>query len=354
MSHTDLLTAVRAADPIDPADSDAWLHSDAAAAMLARIVTTPATDTPPRPRPRHRRNLRVISSLAVVVAGGTATAYATGILGGPAPERVQQHLAGLDSGMPADLRYNADVDNARAVATSPHGTLYLADTAGGGYCIEVASDVDRPRGASCITAAELSQRPLDVIAPIPDFDSSPLLVAGRANDERITALRATFTDGSSVDITLGLDRAWLLEIATAQHDTALRDGLRVVGVDDNGQTVVSRTVPALHDDDPLGTAHDNEQPIVVMTTSDGDDLTRVLAISGRVNVAGVDRFELRWPDGRTTVIPLTGTGRYRLDVPATGQDDLCPQPGALVAIRDGHVVASTPVASVAYWRGRNG
>src|SRR5436305_42020 len=134
MSRTDLLTAVRAADPIDPADSDAWLHSDDAAVMLARIVATPATDASPT-KQRRRRHLRVIATLAVVAAGGTATAYATGILGGPAPERVQQHLAGLDSGMPADLRYNADVDNARAVATTANGTLYLANTADGGYCI---------------------------------------------------------------------------------------------------------------------------------------------------------------------------------------------------------------------------
>lgn len=359
MTKTDLFATLRSADPISPADSEAWLRSNAAVAMLERILAEPAA-APPAP-PAHgrtaglrRRRARVVASAVVVVAGGTATAFATGIIGGPAPDPVKQHLAGLDRGMPADLRYNPDLDHARAVAATPDGTLYLADTADGGYCIEVASGIDRPRGASCVTAADLATRPLDITAPIPDSDSSPLLVAGRVNDSRITAVRATYRDGVTVDITPGLDHGWLLEVAPAQHDSALSHGVRISGIDRDGQVVVTVRVPALRDDDPVGTAHDNEQPIVVDTTSNGEDLTLVLAVHGRVNVAGVDRLELRWPDGTTTDIPVAGSGRYVLDIPTSRQNAFADRPGSLAAIRDGQVVATAPVASVAYWRGRNG
>ena len=64
-------------------------------------------------------------------------------------------------------------------------------------------------------------------------------------------------------------------------------------------------VPPLRDDDPTGTAHDSDQPIVATTVSDGTDFTKVLAIRGRVNLDGDVSLVLQFPDGSTlpTEIP---------------------------------------------------
>ena len=113
-------------------------------------------------------------------------------------------------------------------------------------------------------------------------------------------------------------------------------------------------MPPLRDDDPLGTAHDAKQPIVVDTVSDGDDLTLVLAVRGRVNIRGDVQLSLRYPDGATTAVPVSDGGAFRVAIPADRQDAFADRPGRLVATRDGDVVATAPVASVAWWRAHNG
>lgn len=353
MTRTDVMAAVRAVDPYD--DNDDWSQTPAGVALLDRVLTTPGDTPVALSRARHAsRPVRIGAAVVVLAGAGTATAYATGILGGPAPDRVKAHLRGLDAGMPADLRYNADVDNARAVATTDAGALYLADIPDGGYCLEVASDTDRPRGATCLTSADLAALPLEVTAPIPDSESSVLLIGGRANDASIRSLRATFADGTSVDIGFGLDRAWLLEVAPAQHAAALDHGVRITAFDNDGHVVTATRVPPLHDNDPLGTAHDNDQPIVANTVSDGGDFTLVLAINGQVNLPGDVLLALHYPDGSSVAVPLAANGHFHVAIPDDRRNAFASRPGELVASRDGKVIATTPVASVAWWRGHNG
>lgn len=344
----DLIRAVRQADPLDADAADRWLGSPAAREALAAVFSAPA------PPDRPRRTWQVAAVVAAVGAGSTATAFATGVLGGPAPDRVKEHLAELDRGMPADLRYDADLEHARAVAATVSGVLYLADTRDGGYCIEVVSDTDRPRGATCITGAQVGVRPIEVTAPIPDSADSPLLVGGRADAADIAAMRVRYADGTVTDLPFGTDRAWLLEVPAEQQASALAQGLVVIAVDADGAQLASVKVPPLRDDDPLGTRHDAEQPIVSSTISDGDDFRLVLGVEGDVNVSGDVRLTLRCPDGTTVRVPLAADGTFTLMLPDRRTDDFAEQPGQLVVTRDGEVVATTPVASVAYWRTLSG
>jgi hypothetical protein len=275
------------------------------------------------------------------------------VLGGPAPEPVKEHLAELDRGMPADLRYDADLEHTRAVAATASGVLYLADTRDGGYCIEVVSETDRPRGAICLTGAQVGVRPIEVTAPLPDSDTTPLLVGGRADDDRVAAIRVRYADGTVTDVPFGTDRAWLLEVPATQQASALAQGLTIVGVDAAGAKVDDVTVPPLRDDDPLGTRHDAEQRLVSSTISDGDDFRLVLGIEGDVNVARPPRLTLHYPDGTTVRVPLAEDGSFALMLPERRTDDFADQAGRLVVTREGEVIAKTTVASVAYWRAHN-
>jgi hypothetical protein len=350
MTLDEVVETVRSADPLDPNELDAWLAVNPARDRFDdRDVAGHASPQRRRRRARH---------VAVVAVGATtalaSVAAAAGILGRPAPDRVKQHLSGLDAGMPADLRYNPDVDGARSVAATASGVLFLADLKAGGYCVEVVSDGDRPRGASCLPGSAVGDRPLEVTAPIPTSDSGALLVGGRANDARIAAVAVRYADKSQATIAFGLDRAWLLEVPDAERASALAEGVTIVGLDAHGAKVATVAVPPLHDDDPNGTAHDSTQPVVVMTISDGSDYALLLGLEGRVNAPGATRLDLRYPDGTTVAVALAPDGSYRFMIPPDRRDAFGRAAGSLVASdAAGHVLATAPVASVAYWRARN-
>jgi hypothetical protein len=180
-----------------------------------------------------------------------------------------------------------------------------------------------------------------------------LLVGGRANDPRVVEVRVQYADGRSDTVDFGLDRSWLLEVPDGERVTALDSGLHIVALDADGAVVARETVPPLRDDDPLGTAHD-DAPIVSSTISDGHDLTLVLGIEGRVNVSPPVRLTLRYPDGTTIDVRVAADGTFHLMLPAARQDDFATRPGLLKVIEHGDVVGTTPVGSVAYWRGRDG
>lgn len=357
MNTSDQLVAyIRSADPLGEADLDGWPDEATTHRVIDRIVASDPYDSvvdpaaePVAGRARPRRVLTPLAGVLVLAVAGTGIAFATGILGGPAPDPVKAHLAELDRGIPADLRYNADVEGARAVAAADGGALYYAVLADGGYCLEVTSDGTTPRGASCVPAARLGSLPLDVIAPIAGQGSGPLFVAGRANDRHVSRLQARFSDGTTIAIPFGLDRSWLLAVPEPQRASALADGLSVLALDDSGATVTTVSVPPLRDDDPTGTAHDGELPLVLTTTSDGSDFTLVLGIAGRVNVPGAVNLELRFPDGTHLAVP-TSNGRFDLVLPGNRQHDFARAAGTLVALQDGVVVATARVGSVAYWR----
>jgi len=78
--------------------------------------------------------------------------------------------------MPADLRLNPDVENARAVAATGDSVVYFARLAGGGYCAELVT-----RGAVCSTSDGADRTGMSVTVPFTDpvTDDSPVTVSGR-------------------------------------------------------------------------------------------------------------------------------------------------------------------------------
>jgi hypothetical protein len=347
----ELITIVREADPLDPAEVRSWVESEHRRRLLPDICG-------PLDAVAHKRRLRRSHVAAIAAAGvlvGGAAAAATAVLGGPAPDPVRAHLAELDQGMPPDLRYNPDLSNAHAVAATASGTLYAVDLDGGGYCLEAATAGDRPRGGSCITAADLAARPVEALAPIPGSDNAPLLIGGRLNSADLTGLEVSYDGGAPTPVVLGIDRYFLIEVPAADRAAALDGGARLTALDAAGQVAARVQIPPLRDSDPHGTALDDRQPIFVSTVSDGSDFTVVLAVEGRVNVSGYAGLELSYPDGTVVSVPTEADGRYRLVLPVDRRDDFARAFGVLTA-RDsaGRVLATSPVGSVAAWRARNG
>ena len=338
-----VLERVRRVDPIMEIDLRQWESTAEARRVFDLVVGSSLVE------PRRRHRARWLTGGAVVVTGALATAAAaSGVLGGPAPDPIRAHLAALDAGLPQDLRLNPDVEHAMAVASTESGVLYAADLKDGGYCIEVATEVDRPRGAACVTAAHVGDRAIEVTAPIPSGPQAAILVGGRINDERVDRVVVRYSDGTSTDVVLGLAKYWLVEVPDSARSVALTDGVQVAGVDADGLDVSTLAVPPLRDDDPDGTAHDSAQPVFVSTISTGDDLTLVLGVEGSVNAAGATTLELNYPDGTTAEIALASDGSYRFMIPPDRQSDFATSWGKLIA-RDasGAVVASVPVSSVA-------
>ena len=344
MSTTDsVLERVRGVDPIREIDLRQWDSTAEARRVFDLVVASSLVE-----RPRRNR-ARWVAGGAVVVTGALATAAAaSGLLGGPAPDPIRAHLAALDAGMPEDLRLNPDVEHAMAVASTESGVLYAADLKAGGYCIEIATEVDKPRGAACVTAAQLGDRAIEVTAPIPSSPAAALLVGGRINDERVQRVVVRYSDGTSTDVVLGLAKYWLVEVPDTVRAGALSDGVLVAGVDADGLDVSTLAVPPLRDDDPDGTAYDSAQPVFVSTISNGDDLTLVLGVEGSVNAAGATALELDYPDGTTADIALAADGSYRFMIPPDRQSDFATSFGKLVA-RDasGAVVGTASFSSVA-------
>lgn len=281
-----VLERVRRVDPIGEIDLRHWSASPEARRAFDLVVGSSSME-----RPRRRR-ARWLAGGAVVVTGAMATAVAaSGVLGGPAPEPIRDHLAALDEGMPEDLRINPDVENAMAVASTEAGVLYAADLKDGGYCIEIATQGDTPRGAACVTALQLADRAIEVTAPIPSGPDAELLVGGRINDQRVERVVVRYPNGTSDDVVLGLAGYWLVEVPDSVRAVALTDGVQIAGVGADGQDVSTLAVPPLRDDDPDGTAHDREQPVFVSTISTSDDLTLMLGVEGSVNAAGATTLE---------------------------------------------------------------
>ena len=339
-----VLHAVREADPIDMPDVHHWATSEEARLVFDRIVGSDVGVVRPFP---HRRAKWIGGAAAVTVAIGSAAA-ASGVLGDPAPEPIRAHIAAVDEGLPDDLRLNPDVEHATAVATTAAGVLYAADVTGGGYCYEIATEGDRPRGAVCVRPDQVTARAIEVTAPIPADAAAPLLVAGRINDAAVERIVARYSNGTSEDIALGLGGYWMIEVPDAARQVALTDGLEIVGLGTDGAELAVQPVPPLADEDPTGTAHDAEQPIFVSTFSDEHDLTLVLGLEGSVNAEGATTLELQYPDGTISEIALAPDGTYQYTLPPERQSDLAAAWAQLTA-RDanGAVVATASFSSVA-------
>jgi hypothetical protein len=301
-------------------------------------------------RQRRRRLARLVplgAGVGLVLAG--AALGASVLLGWPAPAHVQQEIAAVDSGMPADLRLNPDVVHARAVASIGTTTLYAAGLRGGGSCTELVTAGDRGRGARCTTGAELAGRPLDLTVPS-DANSAPetpIALGGRINASNGASLEAVYADGSSDSISLGEDRYFVFEVPAQQLASVQTSGLELVARSADGSVVARASLPADWDDPPVP---DESVPVYVSTHSDASDFTKVYGLEGHVGAEDATSLELEYDDGAVASIPIQADGYYAYVVPAERTDDFM-HPQTLIA-RDagGDVVASTSVAAVAYWR----
>jgi hypothetical protein len=303
---------------------------------------------------RKRRRRRLIRTAAITSAALLALAGAglgtAALLGWPAPEHVKQEIAAVDRGLPADLRLNPDVEQARAVASTGDSTLYAASLRDGGSCSEIVTAGERGRGATCTTGAELASRPLDVTLPFDEGAAgvSPVVLGGRVNAEAGTSLEIRYADGSSDDVPLGDDRYFLFDVPTAKRATVRAAGFELVGRDGDGSLVGRATVPADWDDPAVP---DERAQLYVSTRSDESDFTKVYGLEGHVSAPGATRLELAYGDGTRAAIPIQPDGSYDYVVPADRIDDFM-EPRKLVALDEqGREVASATVAAVAYWRG---
>jgi hypothetical protein len=344
---------VRRSDPIRDEQVHGWSRTHDAALLLRRIVEAEGSSAGSRSAtPRRRAGRPLLVAAALLVIGGTA-AGAGLLLGGPAPSGVQRDLAGVDEGMPADLRLNPDARNARLVARSDGASLYAADLGDGGYCAEIVTPEGHASGAVCTTAAALPSQPIGVTVPFVDPVTirSPFVVGGRVNAPGAVSLDAVFADGTHLPVTLGDDGFYVFAVTADRLPDAHRSGLSLVATDAGGAIVATADVPPTDFSDPE--AQDAKQPIFVSTISTHTDLTKVLGIEGSVNVPRAASLHLRYPDGTVAEIPLEPDGTYRYDLPVARQDDLFSQPGELVALdAKGRQLASAPVAAVAYWQAR--
>ncbi len=304
-------------------------------------------------RRQRRRRLARLGSLGVgaglLLAG--AALGASVLLGWPAPAHVQQEIAAIDTGMPADLRLNPDVAHARAVASIGTTTLYAADLRGGGSCSELVTVGDRGRGARCTTGAELAGRPIDLTVPS-DADpapDTPIALGGRINAPNGATLSAVYADGSSDSISLGQDRYFVFEVPAQHLATVHSSGLELVARSAVDAIVARASLPADWDDPA---ASDEQAPIYVSTRSDESDLTKVYGLEGHVGAAGAATLELDYGDGTTVAIPLQPDGGYEYTVPPQRVGDFMTPRTLIAHDADRRVVARATVAAVAYWRGR--
>ena len=97
---------------------------------------------------------------------------------------------------------------------------------------------------------------------------------------------------------------------------------------------------------------DEKAPIYVSTRSDESDFTKVYGLEGHVGAAGAKTLELDYSDGTQVNIPLKADGSYEYTVPSDREGGFMTPQTLVAKDAGGHVVATTTVAAVAYWRGR--
>jgi hypothetical protein len=348
-----VISSVARCDPLADRPTAGWSRTAEADAIIRRIaageISTSVAAVPGTP-PR-RRGSRPVILVAALLVTGAGVAAASQLLGGPAPSQVKEDLANIDQGIPPDLRYNPDVQDARLVARADGASIYAASLADGGYCSEIVTPVSGPAGAVCVPAGSEDPASIHVTAPFDDplTLSSPFVVGGRVDVSGAASLLATFADGSTQPVALGDDGFFVFAVASDRTAQAHRRGLTLVATDTAGTQIASVDVPPTDFSNPE--KQDAKQPIFVSTISTENDLTKVLGVEGSVNVAGAVTLELRYPDGTTVDIPLSADGHYHYDLPERRTDDLFDVPGQLIA-RDaaGDQLAVAPVAAVAHWR----
>ena len=351
-SKTTSLELVRRTDPVGGSSIVGWSVSPEADAILGRILDSVEPVSGASRQRVGSRVVRVVAIAAALVLAAALGAVAGELVGAPAPTSVKRDLAGVDQGMPADLRLNPDVESAVLAASSQNARLYYAALDGGGYCFEIVTATEGGRGAVCTPAADVRAQPIEITMPFTDpvTQRSPIEVGGRVN-VAAASFEARFADGLTAPIELSANGFYLYEVPRAQVESAHIDGFDLIAYDAAGASLATATAPPTDFSDPG--AMDRAMPIFVSTISTHEDFTKVIGIEGSVNVDGARRLELRYPDGSTVRIPIRSDGSYHYDLPIGRVDDLASLPGELIAYDShGKEIARAPVASVAYWHAR--
>ena len=352
MSQTaDLREFVRNADPVRAEEIERWSGSNDARAILDGVMSV-AVDSARLPHIRRRRGVVLLVAAALLLGGGIAGASSY-LFGQPAPEAVRRDIAGVDRGLPSDIRLNPDVRNARAVASTGPSTLYFASLKDGGYCLEISTSAEGGRGAVCVTAAQAGTQPIEVTVPFTDpiRDDSPVTIGGRVDVSGAAELDIRYADGTTQPIDLGDDRFFVFDIPADRLADVHRSAFELEAIGSDGTVVGTTQIPPVAPEDQ---SLNDRMPIYVETMSNGDDFTKLLGVKGSVNVAGATSLELHYPNGTVVQIPIATDGSYRYDIPSGRQGDFAKWPGSLMARNvQGDVIATATVASVAWWEARN-
>jgi hypothetical protein len=318
---------------------DVWAELEPAA---TRFLAEPTR----RERTRHRRRSVGLAVVAVAIGAGATAAAARALVGSPAPPAVQRSLAGVDEGMPADLRLNPDVTHARSVAVDGRAVLYAADLPAGGVCTEIAL-AGRPMGAVCRAGTD-RKVPIEATIPgTPEDTGALVVVAGRVFDPADGG-RLVTADGHAITLVLQTGGYFIVELGAAES-AAARDGLRIVA--DRGGRKIAET--------DLSEAFTPERgrldPIAVEMVSGSGDLAKVVRFFGSVRVKGAVAIRLEYPDGTGVDAPLGPGGSYAFNLPPAAQSAFARAPGRLVALDGaGHELASRTVAAVSFWHANEG
>jgi hypothetical protein len=305
-------------------------------------------------RSRRRRTSRTlgIACAALLLLSGLALA-ATSFVGSPAPTSVQSDIAAVDAGMPAALQLNPDVRNARSVASTGASTLWLADLARGGRCLELTTTYyPSVRAAGCATGSELDATPISATMPNDDRAGSgdPVVIAGHVQPPGAATLSLQLADGRTVAVPFGAQHFYVVDLTGADAVDVRAHGVALVAEDAAGAEIARTTVPA--DWDSSAADAQGQTTIDVTTRSAGSDLTKVLGIDGVFRDPTPASLQLVYGDGAVAEVPLEPDGSFHYDVPRGRQGDFMTPQRLVGRDAQGRVVADRPVAAVAYWRGR--
>ena len=294
-----------------------------------------------RERARHRRRTVGLAIAAVAIGVGGTAAAARLVIGDPAPPAVQQSIAGVDEGMPADLRLNPDATHARSVAVDGSAVLYAADLPDGGVCTEIAL-AGRPMGAVCRSGSDHPE-PIEATIPgTPEATDNQIVVAGRIAAPA-DAARLLTSDGLEIALSIQPGGFFIVELSGSESDAARR-GLQIES-EQLGRVLASSNLS-----DAFTPENGRLDPISVEMVSGPGDLTQLLSLSGTVQVKGAVAVRLVYPDGTRHDTPIGATGHYEITLPGDRRGAMARRPGRLVAIdADGVELASRTVAAVSYW-----
>ena len=304
-----------------------------------------------RQRRRRRSRTLAVALAALLTLSGLALA-ATTFVGSPAPASVQSDIAAVDAGMPDSLRLNPDVRNARSVATTGASTLWLADLADGGRCVELTTTYyPSLRAPGCTTGTALDVTPITATLPNDDRvgPASPVVIAGHVQPASAASLSLELSDGRTIPVPFGAQHFYVIDLTGGAAADVRSSGVSLVAADAAGTEVARTTVPA--DWDASAQDVENETTVDVTTRSDSSDFTKVLGIDGVLRDPVPASLQLVYDDSHTADIALEPDGSFHYDVPSDRQGDFM-TPRRLVG-RDtqGRVVVDQSIAAVAFWRG---